>query len=148
MTVTLRAAHPLDAGQAGEILYQSNNGADWMPRLHSLAETIGFCGTMIDRGWVTVAERDGCVVGFLARDGMDICALYLRPGETGRGIGKRLLDGAKGDSECLQLWAFQANAGAQRFYCREGFVEIARSDGARNDEKLPDVQMIWRREAA
>lgn len=146
MTVALRAARVLDAGQAGDILHLFNSGTDWMPKLHSQAETIGFCGTMIDRGWVTVAERDGRVIGFLARDGVDICSLYLCPGETGQGVGKHLLDRAKSESDYLQLWVFQANEGAQRFYIREGFTEIARSDGARNDENLPDIQMIWRKE--
>ena len=148
MSISLRAARALDAGQAGDILHQCNRDTDWMPDLHSAAETIGFCGTMIDRGWVTVAERQGRVIGFLARDGADICGLYLRSGERGQGVGKHLLDRAKAQSEVLQLRAFQANDGARRFYAREGFVEITRGDGAGNDENLPDVHMIWRREAA
>ena len=148
MTGTLRAAGPGYAGQAGAILYRFNSATDWLPDLYSLAETIGFCGTMIDHGWVTVAERAGRVVGFLARDGEEICALYLQSGHTGQGIGRRLLNRAKAQCDALQLRVFQANTGAQRFYAREGFVETGRSDGARNDETLPDLQLTWRKETA
>ncbi|MBR9650667.1 GNAT family N-acetyltransferase [Thalassovita aquimarina] len=146
MSVVLRPARALDAGQTGEILHLFNSGADWMPKLHSQAETIAFCGAMIDRGWVTVAERDGRVIGFLARDGIEICSLYLRPDQTGQAVGRRLLDSAKSASDTLQLWVFQANTGARRFYARERFTESGRSDGTRNDENLPDIQMIWRKE--
>ncbi|CUH67603.1 putative N-acetyltransferase YjaB [Thalassovita gelatinovora] len=148
MTVALRAAGPLDAGQVGAILHRVNSLTDWLPDLYSGAETIGYCGTMIDRGWVTVAERAGRVIGFLARDGAEICALYLHPDHSGQGIGKMLLDRAKSQSDRLWLWVFQANTGARRFYAREGFVETDRSDGARNDETLPDLQMTWRKETA
>jgi len=31
---------------------------------------------------------------------------------------------------------------------RAGFQEVGRGDGADNDEGLPDVQMVWERNAA
>ena len=61
----------------------------------------------------------------------------------GRGVGKALLDTAKARSDRLELWCFQANAGARRFYAREGLAEVERTDGAGNDEKLPDVRLVW-----
>jgi hypothetical protein len=36
-----------------------------------------------------------------------------------------------------------ANEGARRFYARQGFVEIGRSEGE-NEEGLPDVLFRWR----
>jgi hypothetical protein len=41
------------------------------------------------------------------------------------------------------LWTFVANAGARRFYAREGFVEARRTEGE-NEEGLPDVLLTWR----
>ena len=70
-------------------------------------------------------------------------ALYLLPEACGQGIGKALLDRAKGEAGPLELWTFQANTGAQRFYLREGFVEARRTDGAENDEGLPDIFYTW-----
>lgn len=148
MSVTLRPARSTDAGKTGDILWQFQNNMDWMPKLHTAAETIAFCGRLIDRGWVTVAIQNGQVVGFLARDGEEISALYLLPRVEGQGVGRALLDYAKSQSPRLHLWAFQANAGAQRFYERQGFVEKSRGDGHNNEEQLPDIQYVWPKEAA
>lgn len=143
---TLRAARSTDAGTTGEILYRFMQETEWMPKLHTLAETIAFCGTMIDRGWVTVAELEGRVEGFMARDGQEICALYLSNRGRRRGIGPQLLQMAKDSSDRLWLKAFEANGGAQRFYLRNGFKETARSDGAGNDENLLDITYVWEKE--
>ena len=148
MNVLLRKAQPTDAGRIGDILHGFTRDNDWMPELHSAAETIGFCGTMIDRNWVTVAELDGQVEGFLARDRAQIHSLYLSRGLRGQGIGTRLLSQAKAQSDRLELYVFQANPGAARFYLREGFVEVARSDGSGNDENLPDIKFTWSREVS
>ncbi|WP_170326937.1 GNAT family N-acetyltransferase [Ruegeria arenilitoris] len=148
MTVTLRPARSTDAGSIGEILHGFARENDWMPELHSRAETIAFCGWMIDQNWVTVAETDAGVVGFLALNGTEIHSLYLTPAVCGRGIGQRLLEQAKSDRAELSLFAFQANRGACRFYERNGFAEVARSDGSGNDENLPDIKYVWHREGA
>lgn len=146
MTVVLRGATPLDAGAVGAVLHRFNTDTPWMPDLHTGAETISFCGTMIDRGWVTVACDAGQVVGFLARDGAEVCSLYLRAEAQGKGIGKTLLDHAKAHSPILELWAFVQNEGACRFYTREGFEEVDRTDGATNEERLPDIRFRWQKE--
>jgi len=139
----LRPAWPTDAGKTGDILWAFISDTDWMPCLYTAAETISFCGQMIDRGWVTVAVLDDQVQGFIARDGAEIHALYLAQSAKRRGLGRMLLEDAKAQSKHLKLWTFQANTSAQQFYLREGFVEAARTDGADNDEKLPDIHYIW-----
>lgn len=144
MTLTLRSARSTDAGKAGDILHRFQEDTVWMPKLWTGAEAIAFCGTMIGRGWVTVAEEAGRVCGFLARDGAEICSLYLSAEAQGRGIGRALLDAAKAAQPHLTLRTFQANEGAQRFYLREGFAETERTDGARNEEGLPDIAYEWR----
>ena len=147
MSLLLRPARPTDAGSAGAILHGFAEEAAWMPRLHSQAEAIAFCGEMIDRGWVTVAEREGRVAGFLARDGEEICGLYLARAHRRRGIGARLLARAKADCARLELRSFEVNTGARRFYRREGFVEVGRGTGTGNDENLPDIAYVWHKEA-
>ncbi len=146
--VTFRPARSTDAGTTGEILHGFARENDWMPELHSCAETIAFCGRMIDQGWVTVAETSDGVVGFLALNGSDIHSLYLTVSARGQGIGTQLLDHAKARHPQLSLFAFQANTDACRFYERHGFAEVARSDGADNDENLPDIKYVWRTERA
>lgn len=143
----VRAARSTDAGAVGAILSEFIDTTDWMPRIHTRAEDLSFAGMMIDRGWVSVAEEAGAVVGFAACDGADLNALYVAQGVRGRSVGSALLEALKVEREMLELWTFQANTGAQRFYLRHGFEEVARTDGARNDEKLPDIRYVWKREA-
>lgn len=146
MTLCLRPARPTDAGTTGSILHAFATETPWMPKLHTGAEAIAFCGDMIDRGWVTVAEDADGVQGFLSRDGEEVHALYLLATRTGQGIGAVLIRDAMTVSDRLALWTFQANTSAQKFYLREGFVERTRTDGADNDEKLPDIRYVWTRE--
>ena len=147
MNAVLRAAQPLDAGRVGDILWRFQEDTPWMPKLHATAETISFCGAMIEQGLVRVAVEGGRVQGFVARRGEEILSLYLAAEAQGRGLGARLLLEAQGASPNLKLWTFQRNTGAQRFYERHGFVEVERTDGSGNDENLPDIRYRWERRA-
>ncbi|MEE9429221.1 MAG: GNAT family N-acetyltransferase [Paracoccaceae bacterium] len=142
MSVVIEPGAASDAGVISDILTGWIDETDWMPRIHSPSSYLGFGQMLLAASDVTVA-RDGPVVGFLARQGADIQAFYLAPAARGRGVGTALLDHAKGQADRLELWTFQANTGALRFYARHGFVEDLRTDGAENDEKLPDVHMNW-----
>lgn len=144
----LRPAQPTDAGGVGSILTDFVQESEWMPCLHSGAEDIAFAGQMIDRGWVTVAVDDQGVLAFLARDRHIIHALYARLDARSSGAGHALMARAKAASDRLEAWTFQDNRGAQRFYQREGFVEEKRTDGAANDEGLPDILYVWTKETA
>ncbi len=140
----IRAATPEDARATGAILTEFVETTPWMPRLHSADEDRGFCATMIERGWVRVIE-DGGVVGFIARNEAEVNALYVAQSFRGRGVGTALLRNAQAARDDLSLWTFQDNLGARRFYAAHGFHEVSRTDGQQTDEKLPDVQLEWRR---
>jgi hypothetical protein len=75
---------------------------------------------------VTVAEDESGIVAFLARQGEEIRLLYTRPG-----IGAH------------ELWCFQANDRARRFYEARGFRAIRFTDGAQNEEQMPDIRYRW-----
>ncbi|MGH9225570.1 MAG: GNAT family N-acetyltransferase [Acidimicrobiales bacterium] len=94
--------------------------------------------------WVAEAES-GAVVGFMLLEEDWIAQLYLDPSWTGRGIGARFIEIAKRRRpDGLQLWTFQSNCGANRFYERHGFVAEERTDGSTNQERTPDVRYVWR----
>lgn len=143
--IQLRDAKPEDAKAVGAILTEFSSGTVWMPKLHSVEENLGFCQAMISRGWVRLAERAGQVLGFIARNADEVNALYVTQPSRGQGIGAAMIDEAKQASPSLSLWTFQDNLGARRFYAEHGFIEVERSDGAGNDEKLPDVKLLWTR---
>ena len=75
----------------------------------------------------------------------DLEHLYVEPSAQGRGIGARLLAHAKARRpDGLELWVFQRNEGARRFYERAGFVLVFTTDGADNEEREPDARYAWR----
>ena len=76
------------------------------------------------------------------RDGW-IEQLYVLPAAHGRGIGTELLELAKSASERLELWTFQRNEPARRFYEARGFTLAEQTDGSRNEEKEPDARYVW-----
>jgi GNAT superfamily N-acetyltransferase len=149
MTFFLRPARTTDAGKLGQMMTDAIAAKPWKPRLHTGAEDIAFVGRMIDRGWVTVAEHIDLPTlhGFLARENDYIHALFIAPDKRNSGVGRALIEDAQSKADSLNLWTFEANTGAQRFYLREGFKETARTDGHDNDEGLPDVQFVWQRQA-
>lgn len=95
--------------------------------------------------WVAVSCEDPeRIVGLLITEADWVEQLYVDPDLTGRRIGARLLDHAKALSPGrLQLWTFESNVGAQRFYQCHGFVEVGRTDGADNEEQSPDIRYEW-----
>jgi ribosomal protein S18 acetylase RimI-like enzyme len=145
VSVRLRPARPGDAAALGAILSDWADETEWLPRTHSRDEDRGFAGHLIGAMSVTVAVAGGRPVGFLARREGYIHALYLAAHARGMGIGRRLVAAAQAAADELTLWTFQANAPARAFYDALGFAEAERTDGAGNDEGLPDVRLLWRR---
>lgn len=148
MIATLRSAVAQDGEAIFDILSGWIDETPWMPRIHTHEEDRAFGKWLVEVCDVTVAEKDQQVVGFLARQGADIQALYLHKSARGQGLGTALLDHAKTKSAELGLWTFQANTPAQRFYLANGFTENQRTDGQGNDEKLPDIHFQWVRDGA
>lgn len=145
----MRPASDLDAGKLGVMITDAAAANTWKPVLHSGAEDIAHAGQMIEFGWVTVAEDDdGQIAGFIARDKTYVHALFIAPYAQGQGVGGALLDHAKSQVAQLDLWTFQANKGAQRFYKRNGFSEVEFGDGSQNEEGLPDVHFVWSKQKA
>jgi GNAT superfamily N-acetyltransferase len=106
-----------------------------------------FAGVVLAEREVWLAEADGSggVVGLMVLDGDWVDQLYVDPSWTGRGLGSRFVEQAKEVRPGgLDLWTFQSNVGAQRFYERHGFVALERTDGSGNEERSPDVRYAWR----
>lgn len=85
--------------------------------------------------------------GFIIRDGARIHALYTHPRTRRQGVGSRLLREAQAGAVRLELWTGQENRAARAFYARHGFYPARLSNGLGNDDGLPDVKMIWERNA-
>jgi putative acetyltransferase len=116
-----------------------------LPVIHSAEDTHRFFANLIARGVsVTVAVEDDHVCGFSAAADGWIQHLYVSPPHWRQGIGRKLIAFEKASAQSLQLWTFQQNTMARAFYARHGFVEAEFTDGAGNEERVPDVRLIWK----
>lgn len=144
--VLLRPARPADGAAVAEVWLRSFDAAlPTVRRAHPDEDVRRWIRDVVVPGDDTwVAEIDGAVVGVMALSAGWIDQLYLDPAFRGRGIGDRFVALAQERYPAgLQLWTFQVNGPAQRFYERHGFVAVERTDGAGNMEREPDVRYRW-----
>jgi len=115
----------------------------YLPGLHTAAEDLDF---FRDRAfaecevWIAYADT---IDGFIAFRNGWVDHLYVHPKQHRQGLGKALLALAMNTQAPLRLWVFQRNTAAISFYHARGFREIERTDGSRNEEREPDVLMVW-----
>jgi putative acetyltransferase len=147
MPYRLRRATDEDAEAIAELYHASFRLLTFLPMLHTAEEYRRFVAEVILKECaVTVVEDDTGIVSFLALTGEEIRLLYTRPDRIGRGAGTLLVEAAKSSGvEALKLWCFQANARARRFYEARGFRPVRFTDGADNEERMPDIRYLWER---
>ncbi len=97
---------------------------------------------MLENAEVYVWEDGKGIQGFVGLDRDYIAGIFVRDGEQSRGIGRELLDFAKGLRSVLSLNVYQKNSRAVRFYRGEGF-EI-RSESVDGNTGEPEYLMEWR----
>lgn len=148
MAVTVRRLAEAEMDEAARILRQSfDDQYPWLTGLHTPEEDRSFFREVLYPScqiWGAVAEG---IIGIIAfRPGL-IEQLYVLPNHQGRGAGSVLLNVAMSQSQRLELWTFQRNHRARRFYEAKGFVAIRETDGSKNEEREPDVLYRWERPA-
>jgi GNAT superfamily N-acetyltransferase len=144
MTTTIRKATAADGKQAADVFIASRATMTYLPRLHTDEETRAFIEGVVAEKETWVAEREGRITGFAVIDGGWLEHLYVHPSRFETGTGSKLFERAtKQHPQGFQLWVFQQNAGARRFYERHGCALVRLTDGADNEEKLPDALYVW-----
>jgi GNAT superfamily N-acetyltransferase len=118
----------------------------WLTGLHTPDEDRWFYRERVFAGCqVHGAFEGGALAGIIAFRSGWIDQLYVLPEVQGRGVGSELLHVAKRACDCLQLWTFQRNLRARRFYEARGFALVEETDGTGNEEKEPDARYLWTR---
>lgn len=86
-------------------------------------------------------DGDGDVLGFIGLNGEHIEGLFVLPAAQSRGIGKALLDRAKGARSRLTLCVYRKNPRAAALYRREGFRVCGEGVDRRTGEG--ELTMVW-----
>jgi putative acetyltransferase len=73
-----------------------------------------------------VWEDGGGPQGFMSLVGFEVGAIFVRPHQHNRGIGRALMDTAFSLHDYLELDVFEANSIGRRFYDRYGFTRVDR----------------------
>jgi GNAT superfamily N-acetyltransferase len=146
---TIRRGTGSDAEAVARLVRASREATmPWFPDLHTPEEDLVYFGSALSRARAYVAvlpdpdPGHDSVVGVAVVDpDEDLLAhLYLHPSVLRRGLGTALLDLARAEHRGpLELWCFADNVAGLAFYAAQGAQEVRRTDGAGNDEGLPDV---------
>jgi ribosomal protein S18 acetylase RimI-like enzyme len=144
--VLIRRSEAVEAPQVADLFLASFGARYDFPLAHTPDEVRGWVAEDLlptTETWVAVAGDE--LVGFLSLREAFLEQLYLAPWWTGHGVGSRLVELAKQRRPAgLELFTFQVNDGARRFYERHGFVAVWFGDGSENEEGQPDVRYAWR----
>ncbi|QHW34023.1 GNAT family N-acetyltransferase [Paenibacillus rhizovicinus] len=125
----------------------SKEQAIGQPAIHSVEDHVYFLNHILtnsNKVYLAIERSGKQVAGILACNENWVNQLYIHTQHQGKGIGKKLLDLAKQQSDGkLFLYTFEVNKKAQRFYERNGFRIVAR--GNENEEQLDDIKYAWTR---
>ena len=114
---------------------------------HSWEEQMNYLKAIMKeyRGYLAIEKHSDKVVGMMAVGGSELDQLYIHVDYQGMGIGTQLLNLAKELSPGkLQLFTFEVNKKAQRFYEKHGFTVIRR--GMESHSGMADIRYEWVRE--
>jgi 8-oxo-dGTP pyrophosphatase MutT (NUDIX family)/GNAT superfamily N-acetyltransferase len=141
----IRPAAGGDAAACARVYTRSKAfGLAEVPEPHTEAEITTWIANEAVPGMdVWVADLAGVVVGQMMLAPGWLYHLYIDPAWMGRGLGDQFMALARQRQPAgFQLWAFQSNARARRFYERHGFRAVEFTDGAGNQEHWPDVRYV------
>ncbi len=144
--ILIRRAARSDANEVATVYIASRRGAAaHMPTVHSDAEIRAWVVEhMVPERETWVADAGGRIVAVMVLDGEMVDQMYVSPADQRRGVGDAMLAHAKKlRPSRLRLYTFQSNTPARRFYEARGFIAIEFNDGARNEERAPDVLYEW-----
>jgi GNAT superfamily N-acetyltransferase len=142
--ISIRRAEANDRFETAALFSETFRSMDFIPKLHSDEEDREFVEDFIAGGDTWIAILNGRIAGLACLEGGWLSHLYVHPAAQNQGVGTALLAYVKAQRpKGFQLWTFQANTGARRFYERHGCTAAEFTDGQRNEEKQPDVRYVW-----
>ena len=134
---------PEDTRQVMDLWLEGNKDAHsfipeeyWRSHLEEVQE-------QILQAEVFVCDTGGKIQGFIGIVNGYIAGIFVDKNYRSRGIGKQLLDYAKGRHAAFTLSVYQKNTGAVAFYLREGFS--VRSEAVDETTGEYEYTMFWKK---
>jgi len=147
----LRKASIADANDIANVYLTSRKKlVAFAPLVHSDESVRQWvCKDLLFNEEVIVAEENSTIIGMMSltkHEGIGrIRQLYILPSAVGHGVGSAMIKMAKSTlGSPIQLYTFQENIGARRFYERHGFEAIEFNDSSENEENCPAVLYEWK----
>lgn len=143
--VRLRNAEKSDVAEIASVYLASRKLlSGYAPLMHTDDAVFNWIDENLIPGGITLALLNQKITGLCAASQRDhigwIDQLYIHPQYLRQGVGSALLMHAiERLPSPIRLYTFQANVASRLFYERHGFVAIAFTDGAGNEEGAPDV---------
>ena len=138
----IRNATRDDLPALGEIVFAWEQRTKWMHSSHTAEEIASFLNDAFEERVILVAGTPAQAYLAFDPERQRIGGLYCNI--SGKGIGKALIDRIKEGRDFLWLNTHEPNHAAQKFYKREGFVEVS-NEGAEPSNIVPELRMEWRR---
>lgn len=139
----IRRLQPSDLDTAANIWLTANLSAHdfisdeyWLSQFEPVKE-------LLSQAELYGYEEGQKILGFVGLNGDYIAGLFVRSEARSRGVGKELLDFAKGVKPWLSLKVYQKNPRAISFYQREGFELRGESVDQKTGEQ--EYAMEWAR---
>jgi len=141
----IRKAIAEDIACCADIHILARQRMPYLPQTHTAVEVHVWTREIVfARQNVWVAEINQRIVGYASLESGFLTNLYVHQDHQRRGVGSALLAQVKTSApEGFKLWTFQPNEGAIRFYERHGLRTLKVTDGAENEERVPDRLMAW-----
>ncbi len=140
----LRKGSVQDAVDVAAIYETARAEMTYLPVLHTRDETLSYFANLLQTYDSVVVTAEPDIVGFVIFEQHVLHHLYVRSDHRRQGIGSALLEWVKAQSQGdLELWTFQYNLTARRFFERHGLVCEEETDGSHNEEKVPDARYVW-----
>ena len=140
---TIRPAQKEDLSVIAQIWLEANIQAHSFIPIAYWQNHLPMVKKLLPQAEIFVYETPDGIQGFLGMNRDYIEGLFIRREARSQGIGKRLIDCAKGRKQRLTLSVYRNNTGAVKFYQREGF-QIER-EGIDPDTGEAEYAMIWER---
>ena len=140
----IRRAQGQEIDAVAELWLETNLKApDFIPAQYWKANFEGV-KAVLPQAELYVYQDEGGIQGFIGLSGDYIAGIFVRSERQSRGVGRRLVDFAKGIRGRLRLSVYQKNARAVKFYLREGFV--VQREGRDENTGEAEYEMVWKPE--